>query len=298
MLKQILHGALFGTGFSVVFVAIYSAWMTWVLPGLLQQATVMQELPQTEQTAAVGHELSQAPGIDSTQRFLGTSGVYDGDFEPGGELLAAGEGEIVGKIRASGKGAEGVRLRLALNGSVMSQWAVTDEYGEYRIAVPAGRYRIDGYELDRRHADSVLAGLTGAGWNSHKGAMAFAVGADKPGEGLNLDYVVPVKTLAPKGEISVEEKIVARWEPYPGAERYRLQLYRGGPGSSPAATESLFTWRQRPEVQRTEFDLGNYRDLLRPGYYYRLEVCAVDKGGRVLAESAGRFGEMDFKLVE
>ena len=88
------------------------------------------------------------PEISRSNKFLGATGFYSGDFSRGSSgVLSSGPGQIIGAAMVDGEPLEGLRLRLALNGSVMSQWATTGAAGRYEIGVPFGGYRIDGFEL-------------------------------------------------------------------------------------------------------------------------------------------------------
>ena len=104
--------------------------------------------------------VTAAPPIVDVERFHGSTGVFMGEFPVDGRhaVLAAGPARLVGTVTSSGKPVEGLRVRLALNGAVMSQWATSGADGKYQVALPAGTYRIDGYELDSQSAHRVLRG--------------------------------------------------------------------------------------------------------------------------------------------
>ena len=107
--------------------------------------------PRSEKTVDV------APPVVEQERFYGTHGSFAGEFSPAARhtVLAAGAGRIVGSVTSGGKPLQGLRLRLALNSAVMSQWATTDADGRYEVALPYGKYRIDGYELDSSSAQAM-----------------------------------------------------------------------------------------------------------------------------------------------
>ena len=73
-------------------------------------------------------------------KFLGSSGVQAGRYVENTNAFDAGTGQIVGNISASGKTVSELKIRLVLNGAVVSQWAETDVVGKYSIRLPPGKY--------------------------------------------------------------------------------------------------------------------------------------------------------------
>src|SRR5690349_15045787 len=166
MLASAFCGALFfGVGLYV--------WFYWQISHLERPGAAVRFPPRSESTVQV------APPIVERERFYGSTGLYTGAFSPSFDkkVLAAGPGTIVGSVTSSGKPLKGLRLRLALNGSVMSQWAISNADGRYEIAVPYGKYRVDGYELDSSVAQDVLAGKTDSPRQGHGGVDVTAVDA-------------------------------------------------------------------------------------------------------------------------
>lgn len=250
--------------------------------------------------AQEGRTVAAAPPIVERETFYGSHGVFGGGFSPGGEhaVLAAGPGKIVGAVTSSGKPLQGLRLRLALNGSVFSQWAVTDAGGRYEVALPYGKYRVDGYELDSQAAYRLLAGKTDAPRQGYGQVDVIVVDAGKPGRGIDLAFVDPVRKLGPVGDVSLAKPVVITWQPYAGAAAYRVQLVEQSDPRDYESQRRLFDWRERPVVSGTSLDLAKQKVELKKGHYYTVEIEALDDRKRTLSQSARRFDRADFRTVD
>jgi hypothetical protein len=198
-----------------------------------------------------------------------------------------------------GSAIAGVPIRLALNGSVMSQWGKTGPDGKYAIAVPYGEYRVDGYELEPRQVDPLLGGKTDSprNWGYHR-AESFRVAEGVPGAGVELDYIDPVIVVAPKGAVLASQPIVLKWQPYPEATSYRLQLEEFRRAGDFQNERWLFDWSERPVVEGTTFDLDAKGVKLRPGYHYQVRVEALGASRRILSNTGNRFAVTDFHVTE
>lgn len=86
--------------------------------------------------------VSMPPPIknEDETKFLGLSGIQAGRYVENKNVLDAGTGQIAGNISASSKPVSGLKIRLVLNGAVVSQWAETDAVGKYSIRLPPGKY--------------------------------------------------------------------------------------------------------------------------------------------------------------
>jgi len=293
MFKRLIEGFVFGTGFAIAFAIIYTIWITWALPKYLNDIKT-----ETVSSITTDGEVSTPPELKNKHKFLGSPAIYAGDFmNQRSKLLSAGDGVISGVIRANRKPVEGVRLRLALNDSVLSQWGITGADGRYEIPVPYGKYRIDGYELDMRSANKHLAGKIDHPGNPHLGAK-FVVAKGKTGEGLSLDYVDPIIKEGPSGEVSLAEEIVASWKPYPGAARYVIQIYENDKPHGFVGQNQIYKWSERPTVEEPMLNLTKQGVPLKAGYYYTLQVRAEDKNGKIISETARLYAEKDFKVIE
>lgn len=242
--------------------------------------------------------LQAVPPIAERDRFYGTHGSTMGSFPDSARhtALAAGPGKITGRVTASGQPVQGLRLRLALNGAAMSQWAVTGADGRYEVALPYGRYRVDGYQIDSSIADSVLAGKTDAPQRVPFEREPIEVAEGRAGEGIDLDYVDPVRKLGPKGAVKAGEPIVVSWEPYPGAAAYRLQVVEARERNDFESQRRLFEWQARPLVNGTRADLAALKVELKKGYYYTVEIEALDQRNLPLSQSIHNFGRPDFRV--
>jgi hypothetical protein len=295
MLTKFLHGLAFGAGFAIAAIAVmlvYRVAGSWWLT-----SRAGDEPREVLEPAA---EIASPPAISPT-RFLGSTAMYSADFVGfrSGTVLATGPGRIVGRVTSNGTGVGGLKLRLALNGSAVSAWATTDAQGDYTVSVPFGRYRVDGYDLDYPSANRVLAGRIDVPRMSFaSGKVEFDVAPDSPGEGPTLRYVDPVVVLGPTGTASLSQNIVVRWEPYPGAASYRVQLHRAATAYE-YPSDAVFDIRNRPEVQGTSYDLTANGVLLQSGQHYSIEIEARDGEGRPLAgNSNGPSRESSFRVVD
>jgi len=250
--------------------------------------------PRSEKTAAV------APPVVELERFYGTHSRLAGEFPMSARqtVLAAGDGKIVGSVTSGGKPLPGLKLRLALNGGVMSQWATTGADGRYEVSLPYGKYRIDGYGLDSNVAHAVLAGKTDGPRQGLHRRDVTVVEADKPGQGLDFAFVDPVRKLGPSGDIKLAQAVIVSWQPYPGAAGYRLQLIEQTDPRDYESQRPLFEWRERPIVSGTRANLAEQKIALRKGYYYTVEIEALDERHRTLSQSPRNFDEADFRVVE
>lgn len=277
----------------VLFVAAVYGYFWYQLSRVDSGATVSFP-PRGERTVGA------APPISEESRFLGSTGVFHGDFSPGSRqsVLAAGPGKLIGNVSSSGKPVQGLRLRLALNGAVMSQWTLSGADGAYEVAVPYGKYRVDGYELDSSVAHRLLGGKI-EGPREHTHPQANVVVAEgKPARGLDFVFVEPVRKKGPEGDVSRTQPVVLSWEPYPGASGYRVQITEYQDPADYAAYKQLFPWREQPFTQSTNLSLAEQKVALKNGYYYMVQIQALDSKNRVLSETPRSFRKADFRVVD
>lgn len=252
------------------------------------------EIPIPVKTEKV---VSVAPPIVETERFHGSTGVFMGDFPPGNRhsVLAAGAGRLAGTVSSSGKPVEGLRVRLALNGAVMSQWGASGADGRYEIALPYGTYRVDGYELDWQSAQRVLRGKIDGPRGGHR-MDTVVVAEGKPGEAIDLAFVDPVRKSGPKGSVSAGQPVIFSWEPFPGASAYRIQVVEQKDPSDYDTHQRLFPYRNQPVVTGTSANPAQHGVTLKKGYYYTVEIEALDENRRKLSEAARSHGKADFRV--
>ncbi len=244
--------------------------------------------------------VQSVPPVEAYERFYGSHGSWFGDFPDDArrKVLAAGPGRITGTVSASGKPAPGVRLRIALNGAVMSQWATSGADGKYEVALPYGKYLVNGHELDSKTVDRALSGKIDAPRYLAPNRDPLTVAEGRPARGPDLVYVDPVKRTEPSGEVSLGKPVIASWEPYPGAAAYRLQVTEQRSAHDFSTMKQLFQWRDRPVVEATRADLGKLGVKLKKGYYYRVEIEALDKDRHPLSEAPRHSDGAGFKAVD
>jgi hypothetical protein len=286
-----LGSAFFGV---LLFVAAVCGYFYWQHSRVGPEGTVRFP-PRNETTVA------EAPVVVERERFYGTHASLAGKFSPTARktVLAAGPGKIVGSVASSGRPLQGLRLRLALNGSVMSQWASTGADGRYEVLLPYGKYRIDGYELDSSAAHSLLAGKTDGPRHQffhQRDVMSVAEG--KPGQGIDFGYVDPVRKQGPSGDIKLGGPVIVTWEAYPGAAAYRLQLIEQREPRDYESQRRVFEWRERPVVSVTRADLSEHKAELKKDHYYTVEIEALDERRQALSQSPRSFDKADFRVVE
>jgi hypothetical protein len=279
---------------ALLFVVAVYGYFQWQY-SRIESGSSVRFPPRSEKT------VDTAPPIVEEQRFYGTHASTMGRFPQNARetVLAAGPGKLLGSVTSNNKPVRGLRLRLALNGAVMSQWATTGADGNYAVSLPYGKYRVDGYEIDSSTADSVLAGKTDGPRQPPIHRDVIAVEAGKPGKGLDLGYVDPVKKLGPSGEVSLAQPVILSWEPYPGAVAYRLQIIeRRERGDYESERRVFVEWRDQPIVPGTSANLAEYKVALKKDHYYTFEVEALGELNRSLSRSPRDFNRMDFRVVE
>lgn len=295
MLKTLVKGFVFGTGFAVAWIVIMTIYAELVVPSLVEESefTIDDLVSKAEQQV-----LDSPPEIvDDTPKFRGTPGMYPTEYSWGrAPVLAEGPARIVGSVDADGKPVQGLRLRLILNDTTNSHWAVSGDDGQYVLNVPPGDYQVTGFELDRNTADQVLAGFVdGPNFDGPFGDV-IAVTEASPGTGLRFSYVSPVVKSVYREAFSLDDEIVLTWEPYAEAVEYKIQIEGRDKNNSPREIDTLFKWDQQPRTRESRFDLTPLASLLNSGYYYSYEVTALDADGNWLSKSDKRWGDYDFRV--
>jgi len=290
MLKKLLDGLVFGTGFGIAFVAIWVIAFYFVVPNILGNQFGSGAIGSSEK------EVNTVPEISVAGRYLGSHASYSRGFpREKNEVLTTGPGQIIGSALANGKPVKGLRLRLALNGSVMSQWAITNAIGKYQVNVPYGKYAVDGFELDHNTADRYLPNKIIHPQRAHT-KNAFEVSDGNSGNGINFKFVDPISKKVMKNKYSVVDNVVLEWEPYPNATEYSVQLYEKTDSQTWKST-SLFDWNDRPTVTDTHINLKEFDVQLESGHFYVYEVSAVDKDRKMLSETHRKHTGYDFEIL-
>ena len=279
----------------LIFIVVVWGYFQYQFSGL-QPGSSVRFPPQNEKTVSV------APPFLERQRFYGSHGSWIGEFSPAARqtVLAAGPGKLVGSVTSGGKPLQGLRLRLALNGAVMSQWATSGAGGKYEISVPYAKYHIDGYELDSSVANSLLSGKTdGPRDDLLHMRDSFVVAAEgKPGRAIDFAFVDPVRKKGPTGEVSLAEPVIITWEAYPSAVAYRVQLVEQKDPRDYSNQRRVFEWQQRPTISGTSMNLAEHGAVLKKGYHYTVEIEALDQRKQKLSEAPRSVHHSDFHVAE
>jgi hypothetical protein len=286
MVRKFINGLLFGAGFAIAFIIIMVVYFKFFF-----ESTMNSSLNNNESV------VSDVPGVPEVgKRFLGSPAIYAGGFlDNKSGVLKSGAGEIKGSVTSNGKPTQDLKLRLALNGKVMSQWATTNSFGEYAVSVPYGKYKIDGYELDNKSANEVLAGLIDNPTNPHSSG-AFSVTKDKHGVGISFKFIDPILKTTQQATYNLNEPVVISWEPYTGAVNYSLQVYEKSTPHEYLGNNTLFSWSSRPQISETSIDLKDYTQDLKSGNYYSYEIRAIGGKGRQISETSRVHQGYDFKI--
>jgi hypothetical protein len=287
MFKKFINGLLFGAGFGIALVIVLVIFFKFFLHSMIGG-----------NRSAPDELVEMPPSILQPKKYLGSSGMYMSGFRDNlTGTLAEGDGEIIGSATASGEPVSGLKLRLALNGSVYSQWVTTDADGQYVVRVPFGEYKVDGFELDTSSADRVLVGKINHPLSHHISGK-FWVTAGAKGRGPTLMFVDPVEKSQSKSRYPVSEDITLSWNPYYGASRYIVQIYEKPESYGFNGRKPLFDWSSRPEVEETSYNLKQHGVELKPGHFYVFQVYALDEYGEMLSETYDLYPGYDFEVTE
>ncbi len=239
------------------------------------------------------------PEISDENKFLGTAGTYNSEFDSEtNKVLSRGSSLLYGYIKSNGEPVVGLDIRLALNESVYSLWAKTDRMGKYTINVPPGKYKVYGYELKYKNAHKILPGKIESPYNSIS-TYIFEVENGKSAKAIDLNYVNPVTNIKPKGTFSLSQNKIISWAPYPKATSYRLQIVEQKEPTHFSKQKGLFEWNERPILLEPFVNVSERSDIiLKKGYFYKIEVTALDEDEKMLSRTAGVFNGPDFFVTD
>ena len=277
---------IFGAGFGIALIIVVVVYFQFFFQ------------PMIENKIATSNKVIGAPpSIKEPKIFLGSPAIYSGGFlDNRSGVLSGGPGEIVGQATLNNKPVSGLKIRLALNGSVMSQWATTDSDGTYSVSVPYGEYQIDGFELDSNTANSILAGKIDHPQNAHSSGK-FEVTKENRGRGLILRFIDPIEKIIAKNKYSVSDDIILKWAPYPGATQYSIQIYEKSDPYAYIGNKTLFDWSSRPRVSETTFNLKEHGVKLKAGHFYVVEIVARDDKMGVISQTHQMHSGYDFEIT-
>ena len=128
-------------------------------------------------------------------------------------------------------------------------------------------------------------------------SQKFNVTSEMPGRGLNFTFVSPVEKTIPKSRFSSSEDVVIKWNSYPGATQYRIQIHEKTDPRGYKMPEQLFEWQHRPVVSETSLDLSDFYDAeLKAGRFYTIEIDALDDNMNILSKTARNYSGYDFQI--
>lgn len=288
MLKKFFHGLAFGAGFGISLFVVWYVGFYIIAPKLLTS--------HYEQQYSPSEEITSAPKITEKQKYLGSPAIYSGDFVMGTKkVLSNGPGKIIGTFTLNGHPVEGLRIRLALNGSVMSQWAESNSEGQYVVKVPYGTYRIDGYELDDDVADKIIANKIDHPQNPHS-SLSQEVNAKNVGLGLNFKFVDPIIKKI-KRNFSISEEVVIEWESHPNTSQYSVDIFEKT-DPNVWSNKKLFKQSITPIVSEPRINLTERGANLKADHFYDVRIYARDKDGEMLSLTPRVHNGYDFKITE
>jgi hypothetical protein len=288
MFKKFIDGLIFGAGFGVAVLTIFLFSIYFILPTVAEKA--FNSLETGNQ-----NPIETVPVIEAPKRYLGSTNITSSGFMRKG-ILAIGDGKITGSATANGKPLKGLKLRLALNGSVYSSWATTDLTGKYIVKVPYGEYIIEGFEIDKTKADELLPNMILHPQNPHS-SNQFVVNSSLNGRGLNFKFVNPITKKFEKNKFKIDDVIILEWNDYPNAANYFVQIYEK---SDPYSWDSvhMFEWSERPELKEPRINLKEYDVKLKPESFYTLYISARDKNNNIISESPRNHSGYDFEIIK
>ncbi len=291
-----LEGFVFGLGLAVAMAIVHLAYIFWVVPTTLEQF-VLDSWNEGEAGPNAKPVVSSAPELRLSSEYLGSSGSYSGRFSMGDySILASGEGIIRGDVVSGTEPVEGLKIRLGLNGTVMTQWARSDPGGRYEIAVPPGEYRIDAFEIDAASAGEALGGKIQRPGRRLLG-RTLSVAPDSPATGPRFEFVEPVEKIGPVGTVSAEDEIVLEWRPFPGATDYEVQVYAIPDPGEFSSVKALLPQMSRPRVSEPRMRLSDLGVNVEPGMGYRFSVTAYEDR-RMISQSHESYSSPDFTVGE
>jgi len=283
MFRKFLHGLMFGAGFAVAFIGIIS--VAW-------------HLFSQSQTEENGRSITAPPSLNNSSKYLGSSAIYSGGFMDGKRsVLIEGEGQIIGSATSNNVPIQGLRLRLALEGSAYTQWAVTNEKGEYIISVPYGEYQIAGFELDRKSANVALPNKI-LHPQRHHSSQKFSVAENDHGRGLHFEFVDPIELFSKGEKYRSTDDVILQWKAHPHASSYSVQIFEKNTPEEFNGRNELFTWPERPRVSTTEFNLKKHGVELKPGKFYAVIVEARNAEEGVISKNHNDYDGFHFEVTE
>lgn len=294
MLKKILNGVAFGAGFTVVFIVILEIYAEYIFKPRYEREILAGSTSPSPSRATV----DVPPVLPKKATYLGPKSYYSPDFKLNKAVdLSAGPGIIVGSAHLNNKPLANLKLRLALNGTALSEWTETDKHGQYTVRVPFGEYRIDGFRFDSAITDSILAGKIENPVHNFKSGY-FNVSEDTEGRGTLFRFVSPIEITVPKKRYRLNEPVKFHWSAHPGADNYIIQVLAKPDPYKFFGSSTLFRgWSNQPMTSETSFTLEPEKHGLKPGLFYNINVRALKNKNKPISKSATKHSGYDFEIA-
>jgi len=293
MLRKFINGLVFGAGFAISLIVVSMLW------GILE-VFFSSGKNLAPDVAPLTHEQgADLPKIsNSRNRYHGSVGHYKSGFNSRStSVLKTGNSELFGSITGpEGNAIVGLTLRLGINDNVYSEWVTTDAAGIYRVSVPAGVYRIDGYSLQSRSADKALSGLTDPSLPfSLRGTGEFAVAEGASEHALSLQFINLIKKVPKPRLVTLDELPYLQWVPLANATMYRLSFFKIDPDGS--SHRIPFGTGDDIDLDRPSIDLNRYSTFFETGLSYQYHITARDQSGQIIGRTHGSLSQYDFRIL-
>jgi len=242
--------------------------------------------------------LTEAPPFPEHKRYLGsTNTAYGESFSWDSNLvLAEGPGIITGNVFVDDKPCAGLKLRLFMSDKARSQWATTNKDGVYTISLPEGKYLYQGWELDTRSANDVLADKIKIDRCDRDNERTMSIAGGKPALGPDFYFVDPVIPTQPLGEVELKD-VIFEWEPYPGASYYEVSVIDRGTCDQDRKFDYMGDWKNRPKIGQTAISASGLGIQLASGHNYNWNVTAYDVNGRFMSQTGRDYGSsLEFRV--
>lgn len=249
------------------------------------------------------------------------SAVYFGGEPPYDTMarpLPSGDASVTGVVRYQAAPVVGARLKLMLNGEFASTDLTTDAQGRFTLRLPAGEWYVNSLRMDRWLGKpvngefmlvSVGKGAETAGAEDRH--IRFPSGlpltartgssADPaPDPALVIDIRPHVRLIWPSAQ---QQKApaqlvdgVLRWDAYPGAARYRVELSEVERQANSASYYSVVT----RTVEDARLPLSGLASVTGDtvSREYSVKVTALDANGGFLSETQHAFDGGSFTLTD
>ncbi len=305
-----------------------SGWIGMVLTSLMGLGIVAYDgfLVSTYQHASEFLAGTEQPESSSTEqvykrspaRWFHGSVHYGGrvDFRAEHPQPPGGDGYLVGVVGYEGQPAEGVQLRLILNGEYETELLLTDTQGRFVVRLPPGRWHVNHLQTEswaEKPPEGKFMLLSGHEpklqeeryepfVNQFPGGLPVEITEAAPAEPQLSVEIRPVLQMTWPGEFdakapaNVKEGVI-RWEPYPGATSYIVKISEVERQTNSATFQSL-VWRRidaAAQLRLSELATETGDDKERE---YAVEVYAFSEDGTFLSRSGPAFDGFNFTLTD